>query len=52
MKPYRDNSPSEQGSGIGLSIVREIINNHDGKISVTSKEGEGTKFYIYLKIKP
>ncbi|MDS1030240.1 ATP-binding protein [Bacillota bacterium LX-D] len=34
------------GTGIGLSIVKNIIDAHQGKISVTSKEGKGTIFTI------
>lgn len=38
------------GTGIGLAVVRRIVERHGGKIEVTSKEGEGTKFEIYLPI--
>lgn len=34
------------GAGLGLSIVKTIINNHDGRIAVTSKLGMGTEFKI------
>ncbi|MBQ6632007.1 MAG: HAMP domain-containing histidine kinase, partial [Romboutsia sp.] len=40
----------EEGSGIGLCIVEEIINLHGGKINVTSKVNEGTSFEIILPI--
>ncbi len=40
----------EEGSGIGLCIVEEIINLHGGKINVTSKVNEGTNFEIILPI--
>ena len=40
----------EEGSGIGLCIVEEIINLHSGKINVTSKVNEGTNFEIILPI--
>jgi len=36
------------GFGLGLSIAYWIITNHDGKINVESKEGEGTTFEILL----
>jgi signal transduction histidine kinase len=36
------------GSGLGLSIVREIIQSHDQKITVVSTEGAGTEFYFTL----
>ncbi len=36
------------GSGIGLSIVRRIVQRHGGSISVTSKPNEGSAFVIIL----
>jgi signal transduction histidine kinase len=38
----------EKGTGLGLWIVRGIIGNHGGKISVRSKAGKGTVFKIEL----
>ena len=40
----------EEGSGIGLCIVEEIIKLHSGKIQVTSSVNEGTNFEIILPI--
>lgn len=36
------------GAGIGLTIVKAIIQAHDGKIKVESKEGSGSRFMIAL----
>jgi signal transduction histidine kinase len=38
------------GTGIGLSTVSIIVDNLKGKIFVESKEGAGSKFYIYLPV--
>lgn len=37
------------GSGIGLSIVKKIISDHDGEVSAESVEGEGTTIKIVMK---
>ena len=37
-----------EGSGIGLSIVKKIIEDHKGKIWAESVEGEGTTMHINL----
>ncbi len=40
---------SKGGSGIGLSIVKKIIEDHGGYIYATSKEGEGTCMHFVLR---
>ncbi|WP_159799670.1 cell wall metabolism sensor histidine kinase WalK [Flavobacterium sp. MK4S-17] len=40
---------SEGGSGLGLSIVKHIIEGHDEKIYVDSKPGEGSEFSFTLE---
>ncbi|MDJ1492998.1 two-component regulator propeller domain-containing protein [Cytophagaceae bacterium DM2B3-1] len=39
-----------QGSGIGLSITKEFVNLHGGKISVQSRPQQGSCFTVYLPI--
>ncbi|NNE77215.1 MAG: hypothetical protein HKN31_09100, partial [Pricia sp.] len=43
-------NPSSQylGTGIGLAICKEIVQNHQGTIFALSKEGEGTAFHVVL----
>jgi len=40
-----------EGTGIGLAICRRIIEHHNGAISVSSEEGDGTVFTVQLPIK-
>jgi two-component system sensor histidine kinase SenX3 len=41
-------SRSTGGSGLGLSIVRHVVSNHGGTVSVASEEGRGSTFTIVL----
>jgi PAS domain S-box-containing protein len=49
-KPFFTTKPAGEGTGLGLDIVKKIIDKHNGKIEVESKPGD-TRFYIYLPIK-
>lgn len=51
-KFYRVNRPGEEieGTGLGLPIVKEIIEAHDGSIEVTSKLHIGTRFTVHLPL--
>lgn len=40
---------AQGGSGIGLSIVKKIIENHGGYVWATAKEGEGTCMHFVLR---
>ena len=44
-------SRKAEGSGIGLSIVKNLIELHDGSIKVKSEENKGTQFIITIPIK-
>lgn len=48
-KPFFSTKPSGEGSGMGLDIVKRIIEKHNGKIKVDSEPGR-TTFWVYLPI--
>jgi signal transduction histidine kinase len=45
-----DNSRSQEGNGLGLALVKKVIDITGARISVTSKAGEGTAFTVRLEI--
>ncbi len=46
---YRgDKSRSQRGLGLGLSLVKAVVEAHDGQATVTSTPGEGAEFAITL----
>lgn len=44
-------SRASEGSGIGLSLVKSIVEMHEGNICVNSELGKGTEFVIELPVK-
>ena len=48
---YDVSSEEFGGSGLGLTLTKNLINLHGGEISVVSKVGEGSEFIIILPIK-
>jgi len=38
-----------EGTGIGLSIVKHIINQHEGELRISSVEGKGSEFIVELQ---
>jgi signal transduction histidine kinase len=46
---YRgDKSRSQRGLGLGLSLVKAIVEAHHGEVSVQSQPGEGSEFVVAL----
>jgi signal transduction histidine kinase len=43
-------STKDTGTGLGLAIVKKAIDDHNGRISVSSKEGTGTTFTMILPV--
>lgn len=41
-------SRASGGTGLGLAIVKHLVEAHQGQLQVTSKEGEGSTFSVFL----
>lgn len=46
----RPETENIEGSGVGLALVKKLVDMHDGQIGVESRLGEGTTFYVTLPV--
>ena len=51
-KKYHQADRNVRGYGLGLTIVKQIVDAHQGNIEVSSELGKGTKFSITLPLNP
>jgi len=47
-EPYFTTREKNEGTGLGLSVVHGIVNDHGGAVTVTSTAGRGSVFTVYL----
>jgi signal transduction histidine kinase len=50
-EPFFTTKKQGEGSGLGLDIVKRIIEKHEGTITFTSELGKGSEFIIKLPVK-
>lgn len=47
---YFTTKPAGEGTGLGLPIVKSIVDEHGGEIRFTTRQGEGTTFSVFLPV--
>jgi PAS domain S-box-containing protein len=51
-EPFVTTKPSGEGTGLGLCVVQRIVSQAGGRLTVDSRWGEGTTFFVTLPIGP
>jgi CheY-like chemotaxis protein len=51
-EPYFTTKLRDEGTGLGLATVHGIVSNHGGAVTVDSRVGQGTLFYVYFPAAP
>lgn len=49
-EPFYTTKKPGEGTGLGLALVKQIVTSHRGYISVQSREGAGSTFYVLLPV--
>ena len=47
----RSETQGRRGSGVGLALVKHIVEAHGGRVSVESRVGEGSRFTLHLPVR-
>ena len=50
--PFFTTKPVGEGTGIGLSLTRQVVEGHGGRITVRTAEGVGTTMRLWLPLQP